>query len=128
MADNYLQTSFLIDNLTQKDIDKFVKIIKNTDETPFNFATEEDPSNKDKKQIWIYGDTYFDVDLTAKIIQKFLKRCKLDRIIAFEYSMTCSKMRLDEFGGGAVVISMDKIVIETTQGLIDRIVDENFGA
>ncbi len=55
--------------------------------------------------VWVGSEDLGDVDYTADLVQAFLKRFDLDLVVSFEWANTCSKPRLDAFGGGAVVIS-----------------------
>ena len=55
--------------------------------------------------VWVGSEDSGDVDYTADLVQAFLRRFDLDRVISFQWANTCSKPRLDAFGGGAVVIS-----------------------
>ena len=55
--------------------------------------------------VWVGSEDPGDVDYTAELVQAFLKRFDLDLVVSFEWANTCSKPRLDAFGGGAVVIS-----------------------
>ena len=55
--------------------------------------------------VWVRSEESGDVEYAAELTQAFLRRFDLDRIVAFEWANTCSKPRLDGFGGGAVVIS-----------------------
>jgi hypothetical protein len=55
--------------------------------------------------VWVRSEDSGDVDYTADLVQAFLRRFDLDRVISFQWANTCSKPRLDAFGGGAVVIS-----------------------
>jgi hypothetical protein len=55
--------------------------------------------------VWVASEDSGDVDYTADLVQAFLRRFDLDRVVSFEWANTCSKPRLDAFGGGAVVIS-----------------------
>jgi hypothetical protein len=39
-------------------------------------------------------------------------------LIGFEYAYTCDKLRNDEFGGGAVIITTDGINYHSTQTIV----------
>jgi hypothetical protein len=43
------------------------------------------------------------------LVQKFLRHCRHDQCWSLTYATTCSKLRLGEFGGGAVFITADDI-------------------
>lgn len=55
--------------------------------------------------VWVGSEDSGDVDYTADLVQAFLRRFELDLVVAFQWANTCSKPRLDAFGGGAAVIS-----------------------
>src|SRR5208283_5389418 len=55
--------------------------------------------------VWVGSEDSGDVDYTVDLVSAFLKRFGLDLVVGFEWANTCSKPRLDAFGGGAVVIS-----------------------
>ena len=66
-------------------------------------------------EVWIrdYGE-YIDIDYTAKLIQVWLKHFDINEPVAFEWADTCSRSRPDEFGGGAVIVTQDRIHIMST--------------
>ncbi len=69
---------------------------------------EEWPHTND---VWIYAEEFTsNLDDLCAILQKFLKHFELDRYIVISTAYTCSKMRIAEFGGGAVGITRDTIV------------------
>lgn len=55
--------------------------------------------------VWVGSEDSGDVDYTADLAQAFLRHFDLDLVVSFEWANTCSRPRLDAFGGGAVVIS-----------------------
>ena len=57
------------------------------------------------RPVWVGSEDSGDVDYTADLVQAFLRRFELDLVVAFQWANTCSKPRLDAFGGGAAVIS-----------------------
>lgn len=63
---------------------------------------------------WVHGQENFNVDGFLTLIQYVLTLHKLDDIVSFEWASTCSKPRLDSFGGGWAVITRHKILTETT--------------
>ena len=58
----------------------------------------------------IYNDDDFDVENAAGFLHYFIEQRRPDYVIGFEWANTCSKARLDAFGGGAVVITKDELV------------------
>lgn len=59
------------------------------------------------------------IEWLAKFLQYFLKKFNKSDIIIFEYANTCSKMRCNEFGGGAVRISKNNIFYLHTSDIED---------
>ena len=59
--------------------------------------------------LWVHGDEATNIDLLASCIQEMFKKFKLKDKIGFEWASSCSKPRLDAFGGGAVVVSAKRI-------------------
>ena len=69
--------------------------------------------NNDRKAgafvVWFYGDPDIDVECAAVVIQRFLKECRPQGSCGFSWAETCSKPRLDSFGGGACFITATNI-------------------
>ena len=53
-------------------------------------------------QVWIHGDECGDIDVAILVIETIQAVLQLDTPHVFSWAYTCSKPRLDEFGGGAV--------------------------
>ena len=53
-------------------------------------------------QIWIHGDECGDIEVAIVVIETIQTVLQLDTPHVFSWAYTCSKPRLDEFGGGAV--------------------------
>ena len=113
MANNYVESSFQFELENQKEADWWDKEGKRkVPEDVFNEDMENPISNDWEMEgncVWFHGDEYIDVDLASDIIQRFLKECRPDGSIGFTWAETCSKPRLNEFGGGACFITADKI-------------------
>lgn len=58
--------------------------------------------------IWIHSDDG-DPNQAAILVYAYLGAFNVKDRIGFEYAMTCSKPRLDGFGGGAVVVSAEGV-------------------
>jgi len=59
--------------------------------------------------LWIYGELSGNPDHVAAFVQMFLKKFRPEDAFAMSWSTTCSKMRIDEFGGGAIFVTADKV-------------------
>lgn len=59
----------------------------------------------DKDELWIHADESGSPDQVAKFLQAFLVKFRPEEGMWFSWSYTCSKMRVNEFGGGACAIT-----------------------
>jgi len=58
----------------------------------------------DGDNIWVYSEDYGNLEAVANIVAAIQKEFEIDEAWAAEYSFSCSKPRLDGFGGGCVVV------------------------
>lgn len=72
--------------------------------------------------VCIFGTTAFQPDPVATLIQRCCPASLAEAPIAFEWAETCSRPRIDEFGGGYCVIFADDIDIRGTRSLLDEAV------
>jgi hypothetical protein len=76
------------------------------------------------------GQSAFDLDLSAEgfefILQDILRRSKTLKHISVTAAFTCSKMRPDGFGGMVTLITADKIIGESTNGLLEKWLTDAF--
>ena len=125
MADNYLEFSEIIDNLTTKEaawldrqLDTDAKagcpvfLVDYPDRDPYDtgcgFAYSfEEYGNQ--RCLWISSAEGNNVDCAAHLVKKFLKRFRPDQCWSLTYAESCSKLRAGEFGGGAVFVTADEI-------------------
>jgi len=112
MANNYCQTSTQYDFINKEQRIKAEAIMEDFGKA---WAVEEDMGEEgetyfpfqfelEETGIWFYGDEYADVDRMAELIRAFQIEFKAEKPFVFSYSCTCSKMRLDEFSGGTIVV------------------------
>ena len=76
--------------------------------------------DEEEGTIWVYSDDSGDPDYTVDLARAFLNRFDLDLVVSFQWANTCSKPRLDAFGGGAVVISRRNAVWFNTGMLLEK--------
>jgi len=131
MADNYLQYSAQITDLTieerkwlQSKID-LIDAHESEDEREDDFNVDSDENYGslvlEKNDLWLYSDEFGDPAAVADFVQAFLKKFRPDACFTFEWACTCSKPRLEEFGGGAVFITADSTEWLTTgEWVIER--------
>lgn len=87
----------------------------------FGFDARYSPS---EKSIWIVSEESANMDLIADCIQAVMKRFYLTGYISFEFADTCSKMRLNSFGGGAYVITRHGWDAMGSYGIVNQLVEE----
>lgn len=60
----------------------------------------------DGGEAWVHDDAgEGNVDFVVQFLQAYMLKFKITKPIAFEFAFTCSKPRVGEFGGGAVVVT-----------------------
>ena len=119
MADNYLQFSESLNSLTTEEADWLRKQLaedpvtdcprflvdfadREADDTDYGFQYEfQDASNG--CHLWLYAEEHAEVARLAHLVRKFLQRFRPDQYWSLTYATTCSKLRLGEFGGGALI-------------------------
>lgn len=70
--------------------------------------------------LWIYSEEYPNIDALVSIINSVMKHYNSNKYVSFEYAYTCSKLRLDGFGGGAVFITSSGVKYHSTYGWIQE--------
>jgi hypothetical protein len=105
MANNYCSSSSFMEipkEKMQKAMDLCVKItteIANSEDGCCNVCWESQEDG-----IWFYDDEeYINIDHLAEIADKLIEELKIEEPFFASWSYTCSKPRIDEFGGGAFV-------------------------
>ena len=73
-------------------------------EYAFDFSVE--PANR---WLWVYSEDYGNLTRLAVLIQAFLRKFRPRQSWGLCWADTCSKLRLDAFGGGAVFITPEYI-------------------
>ena len=56
--------------------------------------------------IWIHDDDHGDVEAVIRFVLRLADDLNLTGLWGFQYALTCSRPRLDAFGGGAHVIDL----------------------
>lgn len=108
MANNYIEGSFFIE-VGKKNIDKAKEIV---DRTRKNIGGDADYCGFESEIIddghdcgvWIHHDESIDVDQAEVLVRSLVEGLKLEGVYTCSWAITCSKPRVDEFGGGAFVV------------------------
>ena len=88
------------------------------EEVGFCFELDEDEAYG--RHLWLYGEEYADLEKLGHLIQNFLRRFRPHDCWALSYACTCSKPRVDAFGGGAVFITARRVTFDNSWDLIER--------
>lgn len=114
MANNYTQTSFVVDCGSKKardDVMLFANAIQQPEEYTHPDVKPEDWENEyvcgcveadGETSLWFYGEESFDMGYFDAVIMYAMKKYKLPPV-SYTWADTCNKMRTDEFSGGACV-------------------------
>jgi len=112
MANNFTETSSWL-SVEQKDVERAREIVARV----ISEIEEEDEGGctiiaevEDKRGysgVWFHSESFY-FDHMADIAQALLDELEIDRPFAFSWSYTCSKPRIDGFGGGACVLRRDE--------------------
>jgi hypothetical protein len=143
MADNYLQFSESLDALTPKEAKWLAGQLaedpetgcpvflldyddREPDDTDCGFQHDFEGPRK-HRSLWLSAEERGDVGRVAHLVRKFLKQFRPSQCWSLTYATTCSKLRLGEFGGGAVFVTAQDIrwnnaydYIEEQRKLFDR--------
>jgi hypothetical protein len=128
MADNYVQFSEIIAELTQAEFAWLTKVLTiEVDELspeeieelaketglhssdlewgypPFAYQFQDNSTN-----LWIYSEEHVNIDNMGALLHTFMEKFKREGFIKITWSETCSRPRVGEFGGGALVITAKK--------------------
>lgn len=128
MANNYTQFSFAFKvkgikakAWIEKMIDKLVKASNDEkadeeilalfpdweDYQDVGFRTEMEPAagKKNQWELIVFSEESGNVDHAANFVQAILQRFDPKGKVGFQWADTCDKMRPDQFGGGAAVVT-----------------------
>jgi hypothetical protein len=111
MADNYTQFSTILDVGTKENVAKALAIFnewgKQHEEDGCLCFEIDNTDEEGPTELWLYDHEYGNPEDVVKYVTKIGKDLKLKGKWGFSWADTCSKPRLDEFGGGAVVVDLE---------------------
>lgn len=101
--DKYDQAQAIVDRVIQE-IEQEVKrdrdmSVEDGDDNPAGFGHEVETDG-----VWIYGEESFDEGRAEQLVKALVEELELDGVFVVSWAYTCSKLRLDEFGGGAFAV------------------------
>jgi hypothetical protein len=127
MANNYLQFSFsCFDKLTPAE--KIWLDVRADD----RWWEDNKPAGEDfrgfdmevKDDLWIYAEESGYVDNVMWLLREFIKVFRPKDHVIFTWSYTCDKMRVDEFGGGAALVTKNETVVFHPDALAQQYLEQ----
>jgi hypothetical protein len=124
MADNYLQFSERIEvpAAQMQQADEIIKRVEakiEAEDEYFGVCVE-----LERGGIWLYADEHGDTDHLEALARALVEELEIDEPFTASWSYTCSKPRIGEFGGGAMVVRRGYETLwadaESTVGAMDR--------
>lgn len=104
MANNYLESSSMIEipeeqrEAAGKILEEVERELEESEEGHAGFTAELEPGG-----MWIYGDESINIEHTEILVCRLVDELDL-KPVTVSWAYTCSKPRIDEFGGGAFVV------------------------
>jgi hypothetical protein len=80
----------------------------------YEFHDDHDTPDGWGRHLWLHTEEAGHPERAAHLVQKFLRQFRPKECWSLTYATTCSKARAGEFGGGAVFVTADKIVMENS--------------
>ena len=115
MANNYTSFSFQVKcpseeaaNTLEDSLASAMEEERNSE--PFCRLLSLDHADAEGDTVWIAEEEGIDLEFLADVLQDYLQHNDPEGSIGFSWAETCSKLRVDEFGGGAVFITHDNQV------------------
>ncbi len=87
----------------------------------FEYAFHDDHDTRDGwgRHLWLYTDESGKPAQVAWLVRKFLKQFRADQCWSLTYATTCSKLRVGDFGGGAVFVTADRIFWQNAYDFVE---------
>lgn len=102
MANYHTELSFAIHNISAEE-EEWIKVRLEGDDA--QWPQYEFAEDSDGVVLWVHEEEGCDIEDLANLLQQFLSLFRPADSIGFSWADTCSKPRLDSFGGGAVFIT-----------------------
>ena len=123
MADNYVLFSTFLPELTDQEIawcEKYFRLCAKRAEIDEDFEFEDENILFDYNfeslgkpgtpiGLWMYSECGGSPHSVAVFVSSFLERWRPEGSFTFYWAYTCSKPRIDEFGGGTIHVTADEI-------------------
>lgn len=124
MPNNYLQFSWMILGLTEKEHECFARLLAEAigddeDNNPLGGGSWDFLKEDGGVNLWIQAEESGDPGAFAEVFEAALQEAGSDRGIALTWAETCSKMRPDEFAGGGCFVTRAGVTYFNVQQLIE---------
>ncbi len=94
--------------------------LPDAEDAGFCFELIEREDSDFGRHLWVHVEDHGELGPLAHLVQKFLRRFRPDTSWSTTYASTCSKPRVDSFGGGAVFVTADEIKFDSAWDFIER--------
>lgn len=94
--------------------------LSDADDAGFCFELIEKEDSDFGRHLWVYAEENGNLGPLAHLVQKFLRRFRPDKSWSVTYATSCSKPRVDSFGGGAVFVTAHEIKFDSAWDFIER--------
>lgn len=118
MANNYLQFSEVINNITPEETEwARTRLKEMTDKFSdscgdegwyFEWAVHDAHDPTQGPHVWVYAEEGGEPEHVAEFFQEFLKKFRPDECLSLTWASFCSKLRVGEFGGGGFFVTAKK--------------------
>jgi len=75
------------------------------------FCWDIDTAEDGSWELWLYAEEYVDADAVGRFVQSYLRRFALERCWSTSIALTCSKPRLDSFGGMLLFVTAHEVTM-----------------
>ena len=127
MAHNYCEFSSWLD-IPRDKRDEASKIIEEVEkevgrEYDIVGAIVEIECNDDGCGVWFHTDDYGNPEHVEMVARELIERLEIDKPFICSWSYTCSKPRIDEFGGGSfgIMRGRETLWIDATSQVMDTL-------
>jgi hypothetical protein len=76
------------------------------------------------RYLWVFAEENGNPDALVHLVCKFLRQFRPQECWSLTYAITCSKPRVDEFGGGAAFVTADEVRWESSDEFIRQAKDD----
>jgi len=107
--------------------DAALKVVGRDGENGSSFALNSDDGEDgslDAGTLYVFSEDGGGLEAAAQLVQSLLVRFDIAEPVILEWADTCSRPRPDAFGGGAMVITRDRILSMSTRQMAERMLNE----